>query len=286
MSLKTAPRRVASTGERAVAQTATNSTAVAIGRAGFATRGVVYVIVGWLALQEAFGSGAGTPDKQSALQAISQLPQGALLLGVAAAGLFAYAAWSLVRAVFDPERVGHDAKGVVARVGFAVAGASYGGLALAAAQFALGSGSPGKGSDASTQDWTARLLEAPFGPPLVIAIGAILLGMAAVEFVRAYSGGFLKELSLSGLGLELRKWIERVGRMGLAARGVVFALIGIFLVQASLQKDAGQAVGLGGALQKLAEQPYGQILLGVVAAGLCMYGLYSFVQARYGRLKR
>lgn len=163
---------------------------------------------------------------------------------------------------------------------------SYGGLALAAAQFALGSGSPGKGSDASTQDSTARLLEAPFGPPLLIASGAILLGTAAVEFARAYSGSFLKELSLSGLGLELRKWVERVGRIGLAARGVVFALIGIFLIQASLQQDAGQAVGLGGALQKLAEQPFGQILLGVVAVGLCMYGLFSFLQARYGRFKR
>jgi hypothetical protein len=73
--------------------------------------------------------------------------------------------------------------------------------------------------------------------------------------------------------------------MGLAARGVVFALIGIFLIQASLQQDAGQAVGLGGALQKVAEQPFGQILLGAVAVGLCMYGLFSLVQARYGRLK-
>jgi hypothetical protein len=286
MSLRTVPRRVAASGERRVAQTATNSTAVAIGRAGFVARGAVYVIVGWLSLLAALGGGGGATDKQGALQAISQLPQGASLLGVAAAGLFAYAAWSLIRAVFDPERVGHDAKGVLARIGFAVAGFSYGGLALAAAQFALGSGSPGKGSDQSTQDWTARLLEAPFGPPLVIAIGAILLGIAAVEFARAYSGSFLKELSLSSLGLEVRRWVDRVGRTGLVARGVVFALIGIFLIQASVQQDAGQAVGLGGALQKLAEQPFGQILLGVVAAGLCMYGLYSFVQARYGRLKR
>ena len=193
---------------------------------------------------------------------------------------------SLVRGVFDPERRGHDAKGLIARAGYAVAGLSYGGLALGAAQFALGSGTAGKGSDASTQDWTARLLQAPFGPPLVIAIGAILIAIAAVECVKAYTGSFLKDLSLGGVGAEPRRWVERVGRMGLAARGVVFALIGIFLIVASRQQDAGAAIGLGGALQKLAEQPYGEILPGVVAVGLCMYGLFSFVEARYGRLKR
>jgi hypothetical protein len=283
-SLSTAPR-VASTGERAVSRTATNPTAVLIGRAGFAARGAVYVIVGWLAVLAAFGGAAAT-DKQGALEAIGQLPLGTVLLGVVAAGLFAYAAWSLVRGVFDPERRGHDAKGLVTRAGYAVAGVSYGGLALGAAKFALGSGTAGKGSDASTQDATAQLLQAPFGPPLGIAIGAILIAIAAVEFAKAYTGSFLKDLSLGGVGAEPRRWVERVGRMGLAARGVVFALIGIFLIVASRQQDAGAAIGLGGALQKLAEQPYGEILLGVVAVGLCMYGLFSFVEARYGRLKR
>jgi len=88
------------------------------------------------------------------------------------------------------------------------------------------------------------------------------------------------------VGAEPRRWVERLGRMGLAARGVVFALIGVFLIQAALQQDAGAAVGLGGALNRLAEQPFGEILLGVVAAGLCTYGLFSFIEARYGRLKR
>jgi hypothetical protein len=284
MPLTTVPR-AASTGERAVARTATDPTAVLIGRAGFVARGAVYFIVGWLAVVAAFGGSAAT-DKQGALETIGQLPFGTVLLAVVAAGLFAYALWSLVRAMFDPERRGHEAKGLIARAGYAVAGLSYAGLALGAAQFALGSGTAGKGSDASTQDSTASLLQAPFGPPLVIAIGAILLAIAAVEFVKAYTGSFLKDLSLGALGAEARRWVERVGRMGLAARGVVFALIGIFLVQASLQHDAGTAVGLGGALNKLAEQPYGEILLGVVAVGLCMYGLFSFVEARYGRLKR
>jgi hypothetical protein len=279
--------RAASSGKRAVARTATDDKAVAIGRAGFAARGAVYVMVGWLSLVAAFGGGGAAADKQTALEAIAQLPFGKILLGLVAVGLFGYAAWSLVRALFDPERRGHDAKGLFARVGFAIAGLSYAGLALGAAQFALGSAaSTGQGSDASTQDWTARLLQAPFGPPLVIAVGAILLGVAAIEFKRAYTASFLEELGVGSLDANARRWVERLGRMGLAARGVVFALIGIFLIQASRQQDPSAAVGLGGALNKLTEQPYGEILLAVVAAGLCMYGLYSLVEARYGRLKR
>jgi hypothetical protein len=174
----------------------------------------------------------------------------------------------------------------VTRAGYGVAAVSYGGLALAAANLAFGWGSAGQGSDASTQDWTARLLSAPAGALLVLVFGVVLLGMAAVEFARAYKASFRKDLSLGGLGSDVQHWIVRAGRMGLAARGVVFALIGVFLIQASRRQDPGEAVGLGGALQKLAEQPYGEVLLGVTAAGLMMYGLFSLGEARYRRLKR
>lgn len=276
----------ASTGERAAARTATNSTAVLLGRMGFVARGAVYLIVGWLAVRAAVGVGSAATDKQGALEAVRQEPGGAVLLGLVAAGLFAYAGWSLVRAVFDPERLGHKAGSIVARSGYAVAGLSYAGLALAAANLALGSGTAGKGSDASTQDWTARLLNAPFGPPLVIVIGLALIAIAATEFTRAYTANFRKDLSLEHLRADMRLWITRVGRMGLVARGVVFALIGLFLVQASRHDNADEAVGLGGALQKLADQPYGEFWLGAVAAGLFMYGLFSFLEARYRRLKR
>ena len=245
------------------------------------------MIVGWLALRAAVGVGsAAATDKQGALEAVAQQPQGIVLLGVVAVGLFAYAAWGVVRAVFDPERRGHDASALATRAGYIVAAVSYAALALAAANLAFGSGSAGQGSDASTQDWTARLLSAPAGTLLVIALGLVLLGMAALEFVRAYKASFRDDLSLGGLRSDVQRWIVRAGRMGLAARGVVFALIGVFLIQASRQQDPSEAVGLGGALQKLAEQPYGQVLLGVTAAGLVMYGLFSLVEARYRRLKR
>jgi len=256
-----------------------------IGRIGFAARGAVYLLVGWPALRAAVGLGAAT-DKQGALEAIAQQPEGAILLGVVAGGLFAYTAWSLIRAVFDPEPRGHKAVAVVTRIGYAVAGLSYGGLALEALHLALGLGTAGQNSDASTQDWTGRVLNAPFGPPLVAIVGTIMLVVAAIEFIGAYTAKFGQDLSLEGLGPEARRWVIRVGRMGLVARGVIFGLIGIFLIQASRHNDAGEAVGLGGALQNLTQQPHGDLLLSVVAAGLFMYGLFSFIEARYGRLKR
>jgi hypothetical protein len=276
----------ASTGNRVAARTVTNSTAVTIGRIGFAARGAVYIMVGWLALRAAVGIGAAATDKQGAIEAIAQQPQGVILLAVVAGGLVAYTGWSLVRAIFDPERRGQDTGAVVARVGYAVAGLSYAGLAVAAANLARGSGTAAKSSDASTQDWTARLLSAPFGRPLVIALGGAFIAVGTMEFVKAYKASFREDLGLGDLAPELEHWIVRVGRAGLVARGVVFGLIGLFLIQASRHDDAGQAVGLGGALQKLAEQPYGAILLGVVAAGLFMYGFFSLVEARYRRLKR
>ena len=274
----------ASGAERAVGRKATSSPAVAIGRVGFAARGAVYLMVGWLALQAASGAGNAVTDKQGALEAVSQGPLGTVLLIFVAAGLLGYSAWSVVRAIFDPERVGHQAKGVIARIGFVVVAFSYGGLGVGAARLALGAGSAGKDSDASAQDWTAQLLQAPFGPPLVIGVGLIVLGMAAVELTQAWARDFDKKLSLTGLGAQQSQWITRFGRAGKMARGVVFALTGVFLIQAARHDDPSQAVGLGGALQKLAEQPQGPALLGLVAAGLCMYGLYSLAEAKYRRL--
>jgi hypothetical protein len=283
--MRSAPRRVVAGGRRAVDRRATSSPAVAIGRVGFAARGAVYLMVGWLALRAAVGIGtAEVTDKQGALEAVAQQRAGTALLIFISAGLLAYAAWSIIRAVFDPERRGHDAGALIARLGYVIGGFSYAVLGVSATKLALG-GSAGQGSDAATQDWTAKLLEAPFGPPLVIVVGVAFLVVAAIEFGRAYSASFQKDLDLTELAPQ-RRWVIRVGRAGLAARGVVFALIGLFLIQAARQGDPSQAVGLGGALQKLAEQPAGPWLLGAVAAGLCMYGLFSIVEARYRRLKR
>jgi hypothetical protein len=267
-----------------VSRRAASSATVSLARVGFVARGVIYLVVGWLALMTAVGVGsASIADKQQALQTVGAEPLGTFLLIMVSAGLLAYAVWSLIRAILDPEQRGHDAGAIFARIGNAVAAVSYGGLGVGAARLALGLGSVGKGSDESTQDWTARLLDAPFGPPLVIGLGLIVLAVAAIELGRAYKASFQDDLRGELHGAE-RKWLIRFGRLGFFARAVVFALIGGFLIQAARHEDASEAVGLGGALQKLAEQSFGPVLLAIVALGLCMYGLFSLAEARYRRL--
>jgi hypothetical protein len=277
-------RPALATRANAARRTARSDTALRLARVGFVARGAVYLLVGWLALQAAVGTGAGVTDKQGALEAVGQHPLGTFALVLVAAGLLAYAVWGVVRAVFDPEGSAHGRGGPFVRIGFAIAAASYAALGLGAARLALGLGSVGRHSDEQTRDWTARVLETPVGPPLVMAVGAAVMGFAIVEFGRAVTASFQRRMGAHELGPLERKWLIRAGRAGHAARGVVFGLIGVFLFMAARHDDPNQAVGLGGALVKLTEQSEGPLLLGLVAAGLCMYGLFSFAEAKYRRL--
>ncbi len=163
-------------------------------------------------------------------------------------------------------------------------GASYALLSYATFQIVAGTGSGGSNSTSRTQDWTALLLKQPFGTTLVIIVGIGVLGVAVYLFVKAYSAKFQSRLNLADLSAKMRKLMINLGRFGYAALGVVFSIIGIFLIVAAYQHNAKQAVGLDGALQELARQPFGQFLLGIIALGLIAYGLYSFVEARYRRL--
>lgn len=252
-------------------------------RFGFAAKGVVYALVGLLAAQAALGVGGQTTDTGGALQTIVTQPFGKILLSLVAVGLIGYVLWRLVEAVMDPEHKGTDAQGIVQRLGYAFNGLAYAGLAVSAAQLVLGSGKRSS-SDATTQDWTARLLAQPFGQWLVVLGGMLVIGLGFYQFYEAYKAKFKRKLRLDQMSDSEQTWAVRLGRLGLAARGVTFAIIGGFLIQAARQSDPSQARGLGGALQALAQQPFGPWLLAVVALGLVAYGLYTLVQARYLRI--
>lgn len=252
-----------------------------LARFGYAAKGVVYGIVGLLAAQAAFGTGGKTTDTQGALHTIVTQPFGKVLLGLVAIGLFGYVLWQFVQAVKDPENKGTDAKGILQRIGYAISGIIYAGLAISAVKIILGSG--GANSN-STEDWTARLLSQPFGQWLVGTIGAFIIGNGFYQFYKAFTTKLRKELDLHELSNTEQKWVKGISRFGIAARGVVFCVIGFFLIQAARQSDASQAQGLGEALQTLAQQPYGGWILGIVALGLVAYGIYMVMQARYRRI--
>jgi hypothetical protein len=252
-----------------------------LGRFGYAAKGVVFVIVGVLAAYAAIGAGAANDGTRSALQYIAELPFGQFLLVVMAIGLASHALWRFVQAFMDTENKGSTAKGIVARAAFAGIGLIYTGLAFSAIKIFLGAQSSESGKE---QSWTALLLAQPFGRWLVGIAGAIVIGVGLYQFYRSYSAEFRKKLLLNEMNQTEEKWATRFGRFGFAARGVIFCIIGFFLVLAAYQTDAGETRGLGGAMRAVEQQPFGAWLLALVAAGFVSYGLFMFVLAKYRRM--
>jgi hypothetical protein len=253
-----------------------------LARAGYVAYGVVYVLVGMLALRAAFGGGAAATGQEGALRSILLAPLGRVLLGLVAVGLVAYAVWRLFQGIRDPENEGGDAKGVAKRLDHVLNGLFHAALAFCAGQLALGSGGGGGGSP---DDWTATLMSQPFGRPLVVVAGAVIFCAGLYQFYKAYKADFRDELKSHEMSRREKVWTTRSGRLGYAARGVVFGVIGVFLARAALQADPQEVRGLGGALDTLARQPFGPYLLGLVAAGLVAYGAFMFVVARYRRIE-
>jgi len=254
-----------------------------LARAGYVAYGVVYVLVGVLAIQAAFGGSGKTTSQEGALRQVLLAPLGRVLLGIVAVGLLAYAAWRLFQGVLDPENEGTDAKGIVKRLDHVLNGLFHGALAFYAGQLAIGSG--GGGGGGSPDDWTARLMAQPFGRWLVVVAGAVIVGAGLYQLYKAYRADFREELKTGEMSAREKKWTTRSGRLGYAARGVVFGVIGVFLVQAALQTDPDEVRGLGGALETLARQPLGPYILGAVAIGLVAYGVFMFVMARYREIE-
>jgi hypothetical protein len=254
-----------------------------LARLGYAAKGVVYLIIGGIAARAAFGSGERVQGSQGALRTILEQPFGKFLLGLVALGLAGYALWRFVQAGLDPEHGGRtDGGGAAKRVGYAISGVIHAGLALAGARMVMGGG--GGGGD-RTDDWTATLMRQPAGRWLVAAVGLGILSYGAYALYRAYAVKLDKRLDLSRMSPAARTWAVRSGRAGIAARGVVFAIMGFFLLRAALRSNPGEARGLDGALQALQQQSYGPWLLGLVAIGLVGYGIYQLVEARYRRIQ-
>ena len=251
-------------------------------RLGFAARGLVYLLIGVFAIDVAFDGGQPS-DNQGVLGTLADAPFGRLLLALCALGFAGYAFWRLTEAILDPEMRSRDFKGKFERLGYALSGIVHAGLAVTAARLALRKapaslGSPG---DEAAQSWSACLLDQPAGPLLVAFVALSLLAVAVAQGVKAYQANF-DELDGDVPAPRQVRWI---GQAGYAARALVFAMIAWFLINVLLNRDPQEAGGLGAALRELREQDHGPSLLLIVATGLALFGIFSFVEARYRCLK-
>ena len=249
-----------------------------LSRAGFVARGLIYGIIGILAIKLALGAGGKTTNQQGALETIARQPFGKVLLVLVATGLAGYALWRLLRALLGhgPE----DSDSTFERVAAFASGIVYAGLCAIAVEILLGSG----GSSGNANKTTAGVFGWPAGTWLVGIAGAVLVGVGLYQGYRGLSKDFLKDSKTEQMSPQVRRWIEWIGTFGHLARMVVFCLVGAFLINAAIDYNPNKAVGLDGALAKIADASYGPFLLGIVAAGLIAFGVYSLTDARYRRI--
>jgi hypothetical protein len=247
------------------------------GRIGLVAKGVIYSLVGVLALMVALGFGGRPKDRQGALRFVADQPLGEVILFALAAGFAGYAIWRFTEAFLDRDNKGDGWTALAKRAGYFARGLVYAGLAAVSLAIVVGLG--GSGTNEARE--TDKIFDWPFGRLLVYAIGFALLGAAAWNGFRAVSKKYRKDMKTGQMSRDERRTLDALGGAGHLARMVVFGLIGFFFVRAAWQYDAKEAVGLDGALARVAAATYGEWLLAVVAGGLLAYGLFCFMQARY-----
>lgn len=249
-----------------------------LARFGMVAQGLLYAIVAVLAIGVALDQGGKTTDQSGALRTLASAGWGKWLLVLLAVGLGGYALWRFVVAILG-EKVEHgEDVGIGKRLVYAARGLIYAGLCWTAISIVVDAGSSGGNKQEKA---AAVVLDWPGGIFLVTAVGLGVLGYGVWNVYKGLSGRFLKDMKTEQMNEPGRRWIRRTGLVGHVARGIVFGLVGVFLVKAALEYEPDEAIGIDGALQKLASSTYGDALLGLVAAGLLAYGVFCLARARY-----
>jgi hypothetical protein len=251
-----------------------------LARAGFLVKGVLYLVVGALALQVAVAFGGRVTGVRGALTTVLGQPFGRTLLLVAAVGLLGYAAWRFLQGLLDPDRLGHDWRGLAIRVSFVARGVVHAALGLQAFRLHRGLSAA---SGISEREIATEAFEWPLGDWVVVLAGAGLIGFAVQQVHAAITCRLDRNLDIAALRREAGDWAVGLSRFGVAARAIVFALLGWGMVVSGWLRDASEVGTTTSSLRTLAAQPggLGRLLLGVTAAGFVAYGFYQIIHARY-----
>jgi hypothetical protein len=257
-----------------------------LARAGYYAKGALYITIGFLAAKAAFGTGGDVGGSKNALQVLAgEGTLGIILLWIIAIGLVGYAAWNAWRAIVDPENEGDDKEGLGKRAFFAVSAILHAVLAVWVFTTLLGSGGSGSsGGSGGTQGLVGSVLSWGVIGQILVGIAAlVIIGFAIQQLIKAWKVDLSDQLMFSKMSDTMKKVTTYSGRGGLAARGIVFTIVGLFILTAAWQGDSSEAGGLGAALGKLGS--FGPIVLGVVAIGLALYGVHMIMKGRYRRIE-
>ena len=248
-----------------------------IARAGYAARGIVYFLVGGLAVVAALGRSGADPDTKSALMSLLGSGGGRLILAAIGIGLICYAIWRLLQSVFDADDHGWDLKGAAVRGGLFVSMVTHLVLAGWAIRVAWAGGERGEGKN----DLVAWLMQQPYGPWLVAVAGLCILGAGIAHIRKAITRGYEKWMDADEAHMKV---IRPISSTGLIARGIVFLVIGGLVVYAGWTYDSDEAGGLADALRWIRSLPGGALLYLAMAVGLLCFGGYSCCEAIYRRI--
>ena len=256
-----------------------------LARAGFLVKGVLYLVVGALALQVAVRLGGRVTGTRGALTTVLAQPFGRTLLLVAALGLFGYAAWRLLQGLLDPDRLGSDWRGLAIRVSFVARGVVHAAIGLQAFRLYRGLSAS---SGTSERELATEAFEWPLGDWLVVLAGLGLIGFAVQQVYAAITRRLERDLDVAEMRREAGEWAVGLSRFGMALRAIVFALLGWGIVVAGWFRDPSEVGTTASSLRILAAQPggLGRWLLGVTAAGFVAYGFYQIIHARYLHIRR
>jgi hypothetical protein len=253
-----------------------------LARLGYASKALIYALIGILAAAAAFNRGGRVTDTSGALRVILSQPFGLLLLVILGVGLCGYAVWRFLDAWQDPDRRGLGFNGLVIRIGNVIRGVIYGALGLEAFRLVRGlRGSTGREAEL----WTARIMELPFGVWLAGIIGLIVTIYGISQLITAIRVRVEDTLDLSGVPPRWRLPLTRIGRFGIGARGVIVAVLGVFLTRAAITHNPSAAAGTRESMIEIANAVQGRWLLLGIAAGLFAYGVDQALHAKCRRIK-
>ncbi len=257
-----------------------------LARLGYASKGLVYLIMGALTAAAGIGERHGKSlDRKSAIDFIASMPLGRMLLVLMSLGLLGYALWRVISGFADSDDRGTDLKGLLLRAGSILRGLFYAAFAIGLLRFGLHQSGSGRSSDTTSRHWASRAMDHPYGRLLIATVGLSLIGYGIAQLVRALRGKLDRHLQWSGVTPATHAMLVRVCCFGIAARALVFGMIGLSLARAAFRRDPAAAHGTSGAFRELEALPFGGWLLTAAGLGFVAYGVYALINARFRSIR-